>query len=163
MRAVTAIALVAVAAGGLLTAVLASRLSAAFSQFDVAAGSDSGERGAGENDIRSILPAVAPAPEFTPGAAPELLAPGAAADQSSPSDVDAFLATRAEIESRTLAATLPQGAPLSSFDIARLLASDPRMQAGLLDLARDADPEVRREATEFLPGFEGGYEPPPSE
>ena len=156
MRKATAIAIVViVVAAGLMTAVPAMRLSGALRQLDAAAGGDDEERGnAGAViDAAFWVADVDPSPGPAPATAPA--SPAAATEPRSLSPVDAFLATRAGIEGRLPDATPPYGSPLSSADIAGLLASDPGMQAALLDLSRDADPEVRREAVQFLAGFEG--------
>jgi len=156
-----------VGAGGFGAALLAMQLNGAFGQFTGAVGTDGGP-GTGRGSVDTVFPAstsVAVAPVSVPPQAEEsaALAPAAVTAGTLPSPVEAFEATRAAIESRVQSAALPHGSPMSSSDIADLLASDPRMQAALLDLARDADPEVRRDAAEFLAGFEDDAEPSASE
>lgn len=148
----TVIAAVATSvAVGVAIAVLTQRVSGAFDQIDAAA----------ELNVATATAIVTPtAPLIASGAAaPAPDSPVTATVANAPSPVDAFLVTRADLDRRAATgANLPYGAELSSADIAGLLAADPQFQSALLDLARDADPEVRREATQFLAGVEGGGE-----
>lgn len=158
--------LVVVATVAVAGAVLAARLSGAFGQFDAAAAAiPDGTSAATLTSIEtssSMAPTAAMAP--TPAAAAaigrEPGTPGPTTATTPLAPVDAFLAARAELDSRAAAGTtLPPGTALASTDIASLLAADPRFQAALLDLARDAEPEVRGEAVQFLAGFGSATEP----
>lgn len=158
---IAAVAVAVVVAGGAAIGGLTARLSGAVGQIDAAA-----ELPGREADARSstfpeaqVTAPVSAAPALS--AVSELSAvPEPAAQTSLPSPVDAFLAARAELERRAAVGPgQPNGAALSAADIAGLLARDPQFQSALLDLARDPDPEVRREATRFLAGVDGGDEP----
>lgn len=154
MQRRTVIAAVATSvAVGVGIAVLTQRVSGAFDQMDAAAGLKVANTTAIATPTATLTASGSAVPALVS------LDPATATASTSPSPVDAFTATRADLERRFVAgANLPNGAALSSADIAGLLAGDPQFQSALMDLARDADPEVRREAAQFLAGIEGGGE-----
>jgi hypothetical protein len=166
-RMIAAIAVAVVVAGGAAIGGLTARLSGAVGQIDAAAELQGREANARSSTFpeaqvtapQSAAPALSAVAELS--AVSELSAvPEPAAQTSLPSPVDAFLAARADLERRAAVGPgQPNGAALSAADIAGLLARDPQFQSALLDLARDPDPEVRREATRFLAGVDGGGEP----
>jgi len=149
-RAFATLAVVVTAA--IAGAVLAAQLSGAFGQINAAATAIPAETSASMTSGTAV--ATPPVAAVAIGREPGSPSPTTVTSPLTP--VDAFLATRAELDGRVpAAATLAPGAALTSTDIANLLATDPQFQSALLDLARDADPDVRREAAEFLAGIEG--------